>query len=77
MAERREKQYQDHRHGIYMFRIDHERVLDATMTGGPARYVNHSCDPNCVTELMEFDRGAKIIIMSCRPISKGEEVRLS
>lgn len=30
--------------GIYMFRIDADCVVDATMTGGPARYINHSCD---------------------------------
>ncbi len=27
-----------------MFRVDPETVIDATMTGGPARYINHSCD---------------------------------
>ena len=27
-----------------MFRIDNDVVVDATMTGGPARYINHSCD---------------------------------
>ena len=26
-----------------MFRIDNDAVVDATMTGGPARYINHSC----------------------------------
>ena len=30
--------------GIYMFRIDSDAVVDATMAGGPARYINHSCD---------------------------------
>ena len=27
-----------------MFRIDSDAVVDATMAGGPARYINHSCD---------------------------------
>ena len=27
-----------------MFRVDSDTVIDATMTGGPARYINHSCD---------------------------------
>ena len=26
-----------------MFRIDSDAVIDATMAGGPARYINHSC----------------------------------
>jgi len=29
--------------GVYMFRIDSDSVIDATMAGGPARYINHSC----------------------------------
>ncbi|RXM94880.1 Histone-lysine N-methyltransferase 2D [Acipenser ruthenus] len=60
--------------GIYMFRINNEHVIDATLTGGPARYVNHSCAPNCVAEVVTFDKEDKIIIISSRRIPKGEEV---
>jgi SET domain-containing protein len=44
------------------------------MAGGPARYINHSCDPNCVAEVVEIDKEGKIIIITNRRISKGEEV---
>ena len=57
-----------------MFRIDNDTVCDATMAGGPARYINHSCDPNCVAEVVEIDKEGKIIIITNRRISKGEEV---
>ena len=57
-----------------MFRLDDKRVVDATVGGGLARYVNHSCDPNCVTEIVEVERDLKIIIMSNRKILRGEEV---
>ena len=60
--------------GVYMFRIDDNTVVDATMSGGPARYINHSCDPNCQAEVVELDKGSKIIIITNRRISKGEEV---
>uniref|UniRef100_A0A8C2FHL0 SET domain-containing protein n=1 Tax=Cyprinus carpio TaxID=7962 RepID=A0A8C2FHL0_CYPCA len=63
--------------GIYMFRINNEHVIDATLTGGPARYVNHSCAPNCVAEVVTFDKEDKIIIISSRRIPKGEEVSYS
>lgn len=59
-----------------MFRIDNDTVCDATMAGGPARYINHSCDPNCVAEVVEIDKEGKIIIITNRRISKGEEVNL-
>lgn len=57
-----------------MFRLDEDRVIDATLAGGLARYINHSCNPNCVTEAVEIDRERKILIISNRKILKGEEV---
>ena len=70
----REKKYEEQNRGIYMFRLDEERVLDATMSGGMARYINHSCDPNCVTETVEVDRDLHIIIFANRRIARGEEL---
>ena len=57
-----------------MFRLDDERVIDATLVGGLARYINHSCNPNCNAEKMEIDRDMKILIISNRKILKGEEL---
>ncbi|MBN3285215.1 KMT2D methyltransferase, partial [Polyodon spathula] len=74
VANRREKVYEEQNRGIYMFRINNEHVIDATLTGGPARYVNHSCAPNCVAEVVTFDKEDKIIIISSRRIPKGEEL---
>lgn len=64
------------RRGIYMFRIDENRVIDATLFGGLARYVNHSCNPNCVAETVQIDRENKILIIANRKILRGEEVSL-
>ena len=43
------------------------------MTGGVARYINHSCDPNCVTETVEL-ADTHIIIFAARRINRGEEL---
>lgn len=59
-----------------MFRLDEERVVDATLSGGLARYINHSCNPNCVTEIVEVDREFRIIIFAKRRINRGEEVSI-
>lgn len=59
-----------------MFRLDEERVVDATLSGGLARYINHSCNPNCVTEIVEVDREFRIIIFAKRRINRGEEVNI-
>lgn len=57
-----------------MFRLDDNTVIDATLQGGLARYINHSCNPNCVAEQVQIDRENKIIIFANRRILKGEEV---
>lgn len=44
-------------------------------SASPIRYINHSCAPNCVAEVVTFDKEDKIIIISSRRIPKGEEVR--
>jgi len=61
-------------HGVYMFRLSDNLVVDATMAGGPARYINHSCHPNCVAEVVPLEKDSKIIIITKRKIAQGEEV---
>jgi len=46
VANKREKLYEQQNRGIYMFRLDEENVVDATMSGCLARYINHSCEVN-------------------------------
>ncbi|ESO04746.1 hypothetical protein HELRODRAFT_99632, partial [Helobdella robusta] len=77
LAEKREKIYEKSNHGVYMFRIENTNlVVDATMSGGPARYINHSCNPNCVAEMVPFEKEKdnKIIIITKRKIAQGEEL---
>ncbi|KAG7269374.1 hypothetical protein CRUP_015700 [Coryphaenoides rupestris] len=74
VANRKERLYEAQNRGVYMFRIDNDFVIDATITGGPARYINHSCSPNCITEVVTVERENKIIISSCRRIQRGEEL---
>jgi len=74
VANAREKQYESQNRGIYMFRLDENRVIDATLTGGLARYINHSCNPNCVTEVVDVDKDQKILIIAKRRIARGEEL---
>ncbi|EDO37589.1 predicted protein, partial [Nematostella vectensis] len=74
VANKKESIYESQNRGIYMFRIDSDSVIDATIAGGPARYINHSCMPNCVAEVVTFEKEQKIIIISSRKIEKGEEL---
>ncbi|KAI8469787.1 MAG: hypothetical protein J3K34DRAFT_385686 [Monoraphidium minutum] len=59
----------------YLFRIDDHWALDATVRGGLARFINHSCDPNCFTRVYAGPGGTKRIgIFGLRRVEAGEEL---
>lgn len=71
----REKKYELRGMGSsYMFRIDEDAVVDATMKGNFARLINHSCTPNCYAKILNVDRDKRIVIYSKRLIQRGEEI---
>lgn len=44
LTDKRERYYDGKGIGCYMFKIDDNFVVDATMRGNAARFINHSCD---------------------------------
>src|ERR1051325_6927530 len=38
-------------HNEYLFALDDEFDLDGNVSWNPARFLNHSCEPNCEAEL--------------------------
>ncbi|KAG6599079.1 Histone-lysine N-methyltransferase ATXR7, partial [Cucurbita argyrosperma subsp. sororia] len=71
----RERQYEKMGIGSsYLFRLDDGYVVDATKRGGVARFINHSCDPNCYTKVITVEGQKKIFIYAKRHISAGEEI---
>lgn len=54
----------------YVFHLDLCRAIDGESLDNVARYVNHSCAPNCRIEIVE----QQIWIVSARPITAGEEL---
>lgn len=60
--------------GTYMFRIDDERVVDATHAGSIAHLINHSCEPNCYSRTVTASGEDRIIIFAKRDIELGEEL---
>ena len=55
---------------FYIFDLDSEFDLDGNVEWNPARFINHSCTPNC--EAIGDDDG--IWIVSLRQIEPGEEL---
>ncbi|KAG8190119.1 hypothetical protein JTE90_026689 [Oedothorax gibbosus] len=74
LTDKRERIYQSKGIGCYMFRIDDDEVVDATMHGNAARFINHSCEPNCFSKVVTVDGKKHIVIFALRRIMKGEEL---
>lgn len=55
---------------VYVFTLNQRHDIDGARGYNPARYINHSCDPNCEAYIM---RG-RIWIYSLRDIKAGEEL---
>lgn len=66
---KREKRYLKKGH-IWCFKLNRLYVRDAAVGGNIARFVNHSCTPNCYTRVI----GDKIWIIAARNIRKGQEM---
>ncbi|KAM6543443.1 hypothetical protein CsatB_007890 [Cannabis sativa] len=58
----------------YLFRLDDGYVVDATKRGGIARFINHSCEPNCYTKVISVEGEKKIFIYAKRHIAAGDEI---
>ena len=56
----------------YLFEIDSVWTIDGSGQANTARYVNHSCAPNCEAEL----RDGKVLIFATRDIKPGEELTI-
>lgn len=48
----------------YVFKISDDLYIDAEYTGNLSRYINHSCEPNCLSEKIKVDGNTRIAIVS-------------
>lgn len=68
-ANRRFNDTSGHSHTMF-FGIDDDRVIDGNDGGNEARFINHSCAPNCKSKNKE----GRIFIYSRKNIKKGDEL---
>ncbi|KXS18345.1 SET domain-containing protein [Gonapodya prolifera JEL478] len=75
VADQREHQYLSSGIGSsYLFRVDEDTIIDATKMGNLARFINHSCDPNCNAKIINLDGQKKIVIYAKKDIEEGDEI---
>jgi SET domain-containing protein len=70
-ANRRPSEDPDNPYHTFVFGLDDGSVIDASVGGNAARWINHSCKPNC--EARENGRG-RVYIHARRKIREGEEL---
>ncbi|KAK9916526.1 hypothetical protein WJX75_003737 [Coccomyxa subellipsoidea] len=58
----------------YVFALDADHVVDTTKSGNPARFVNHSCSPNCVASAMDVKGARHIFLIAATQLAPGEEL---
>lgn len=62
----------------FLFTLNDEYVIDANHKGNRARWINHSCDPNCEALLDEHEgknrKKDRVLIEAIRAIKPGEEL---
>jgi len=73
VADMREIRYEKQGVGSsYLFRMLDDEIVDATKKGGIARFINHSCSPNCTAKIIKVEGTPRIVIYALKDIGKSK-----
>ena len=64
------KKEDEESNSLYLFLVSKTKTIDGAARGNTARYINHSCRPNCEIETW----GRRVWVMAKRNIKPGEEL---
>ena len=64
------------RSNYYFMAVEDDVILDASSKGSIARFINHSCDANCVIQKWTVGDELRIGIFTQRKIRQGEELSI-
>jgi uncharacterized protein len=70
-ADRRHADKAEDDNHTFLFTVDSKTVIDGGVGGNAARFINHSCDPNCEVILED---GRRLFVEAVRSIKPGEEL---
>jgi hypothetical protein len=70
-ADRRHPVNPDDPFHTFFFALSNGTVIDGNVGGNDAKWINHSCEPNCETEESDDFR---VFIVALRDIARGEEL---
>lgn len=55
---------------VYLFTVSSRTIIDGAVNGNDARFINHSCEPNCESVVKK----GRVYIEAIRTIEAGEEL---
>ncbi|XP_057706330.1 histone-lysine N-methyltransferase, H3 lysine-36 specific [Corythoichthys intestinalis] len=61
-------------YNFYMLTLDKDRIIDAGPKGNQARFMNHSCQPNCETQKWTVNGDTRVGLFALQDILKGVEL---
>jgi len=70
VADRRYEDHDENDNHTFLFSVDRGLVIDAGVDGNEARFINHSCEPNCESVIER----RRVFIDALRDIAPGEEL---
>lgn len=73
-ALRRHPHDPDQPNHTFYFSLEDGRVIDANVGGNAARWINHSCRPNCEVDELKVDGESRVFIFAKRKLIPGEEL---
>lgn len=74
-CERRLKElHTDNIQNFYFLTLAKDRIIDAGPMGNMSRFINHSCQPNCVTQKWTVNGDTRVGIFAIRDIPEGTEL---
>ena len=74
VADKREREYESRGIPCYLWKLDEQRIVDATFCGNMARFINHCHDPNCVVDIVNISGVKKVMVSAKRDLVAGEEL---
>ena len=61
-------------YNFYFCELDKDRVIDASKKGNHLRFLNHSCEPNCTTQVWLVNGDFRVGVFTIRDIGANEEL---
>lgn len=59
---------------FYILNLDGSELIDASFKGNKARFINHSCDPNCETQKWMVRGEWRVGIFAIKDLEVGDEI---